>query len=149
MIVTSSRNGASGSRVGVNSKSRPAFTGANRFFLTPSAVLPADPCTISMHTSRIFDDPAAVLAHAVPAGSIASRNGNATVTPIPFRTVRRETCFFGMYMSPRYLNGSAPRTQARPLAGDPWPLFARPRTGAVDLLATTHLHEHVALLTSA
>src|SRR5438094_578652 len=148
MIVTSSRNGASGSRVGVNSKSRPAFTGANRFFLTPSAVLPADPCTMSMHTSRIFDDPAEVLAHAVPAGSIASRNGNATVTPIPFRTVRRETCFFVMYMLAPYLTGAAPRTPARSLAGAPWPRSASSRSAAVVVMASAMLIWNAGLLTT-
>ena len=35
----------------------------------------------------------AVLAKAVLAGTIASSNGSATVTPTPFSTVRREMCF--------------------------------------------------------
>src|SRR5205809_7801033 len=67
----------------------------------PITVLPADPWTISMHTSRVFDPPAAdaLRVHA-PAGSIASRTGRATVTPMPLRTVRREMCFLVMCMSP-------------------------------------------------
>src|SRR5438876_8843119 len=55
-----------------------------------------------MHTRRVL--PAAPAADArrvhAPAGSIASRNGRATVTPMPFRTVRREMCFIVMCMSP-------------------------------------------------
>ena len=100
--VTYSRNGASGSSVGLHSKSRPARTGANRFFFTPNAVLPAEPCTISMQTRRLLDDEgaASVFASAVRAGTIASSSGNATVTPMPFRTVRRDMCFFVMYISP-------------------------------------------------
>src|SRR6266540_7101338 len=50
-----------------------------------------------MHARRIFA--AAVFAHAVCAGTIASRNGSATVAPMPPRTVRREMCFFVMNMS--------------------------------------------------
>ena len=59
------------------------------------------PCTISMQTSRCFDAdaPAAVFANTVLAGTIASSNGSAMVTPMPFRTARRDTCFFEMYMS--------------------------------------------------
>ncbi len=65
------------------------------------AVLPALPCTISMHTRRCFDAaaPAAVLAYTVLAGTIASRNGSAAVTPMPFKMARREMCFFEMYMT--------------------------------------------------
>src|SRR5678816_4723084 len=39
---------------------------------------------------------AAVWARAVPAGTIASRNGSPSVTPAAFRTARREICFFVM-----------------------------------------------------
>ena len=35
-----------------------------------------------------------------PAGTIASRNGSATVTPMPFSTARREICFFVMNIRP-------------------------------------------------
>src|SRR5436309_2870724 len=67
----------------------------------PMTVLPADPWTISMHTRRVLPDAPAADARRVhaPAGSIASRNGSATVTPIPLRTVRRERCFLVMCMS--------------------------------------------------
>ena len=37
---------------------------------------------------------AAVLAYATPEGIIASSSGNAMVTPMPRRTVRRDKCFF-------------------------------------------------------
>ena len=60
-------------------------------FCSPIAVAPAEPCTISMQASRTR--PAAVLASAVRAGTIASRNGRATVAPSPFSTVRRDKCF--------------------------------------------------------
>ncbi len=65
------------------------------FLSRPIFVLPAAPCTCSMQERRIFPA-AAVFAHTVRAGTIASRNGSAIVTPIPRRTVRRETCFFVM-----------------------------------------------------
>src|SRR5262249_51101354 len=39
---------------------------------------------------------AAVFASAVAAGVIASRNGRATVTPMPLRTARRDRCRFVM-----------------------------------------------------
>ena len=35
----------------------------------------------------------AAWAHAERAGTMASRNGSAMVTPTPFSTVRREMCF--------------------------------------------------------
>ena len=57
-------------------------------------VAPAEPCTISMAASRTL--PAAVLANTVRAGTIASSNGNAIVTPMPRSTVRREMCFLVM-----------------------------------------------------
>src|SRR3954468_2823814 len=100
MMVTCSRYAASGSSVGVNSKSRPTCAGAKRFFFTPIAVLPALPWTISMHTRRCLDAdaPAAVFANTVRAGTMASRSGRATVAPIPLRTARRDTCFFEMYI---------------------------------------------------
>ncbi len=66
----------------------------------PIAVLPADPCTISMHARRTL---AGAFANTRPAGTIASMNGSATVTPIPFRTVRREMrfCEMNIRLSPR------------------------------------------------
>jgi hypothetical protein len=54
-------------------------------------VAPAEPCTISIAATRTL--PAAVFANAVLAGTIASMSGNAIVTPMPRRTVRREMCF--------------------------------------------------------
>ena len=57
-------------------------------------VAPADPCTISMAASRTL--PAAVLANAVRAGTIASNIGNAIVTPMPRSIVRRDMCFLVM-----------------------------------------------------
>jgi hypothetical protein len=42
---------------------------------------------------RIFGT-AAVWASAVAAGIIASSSGNASVTPAPFSTVRRDRCLF-------------------------------------------------------
>ena len=77
--------------VGDRSKSRPVAAGDHMCFCSPIAVAPAEPCTISMQASRTR--PAAVRASAVRAGTIASRNGRATVTPSPFRTVRRDRCF--------------------------------------------------------
>src|SRR5439155_12808305 len=101
-MVTSLRKGSSGLRlVPDRSKSAPTFSGAQRCFFTPMAVLPAAPWTISIATRRRPDEdgPAAVVAYALPAGSMASRNGSATVTTMPFRTVRRERCFFVMRIS--------------------------------------------------
>jgi hypothetical protein len=53
-----------------------------------------------MHTSR--GGAAAVLAHARPAGTIASSQGNVTDTPSPFSTVRRDRCFC-VFTIDRYL----------------------------------------------
>jgi hypothetical protein len=61
----------------------------------PSALLPAAPCTISMQASRDAGA-AAVFASSVLAGTIESSNGSANEAPMPFRTVRRERCFFVM-----------------------------------------------------
>jgi hypothetical protein len=51
-----------------------------------------------MQISRVIADaaPAADYANAVPAGTKASSSGSATVTPIPYRTARRDRCFFEM-----------------------------------------------------
>src|SRR6516162_3604378 len=96
-MVRSLRNGSRGLKLlGDRSKSRPIFSGDHRFFLRPIGVAPADPCTISMQMSRVFDADPAVFANAVPAGTIASRTGRATVTPMPLRTARRDRCFFEM-----------------------------------------------------
>src|SRR5688572_11957378 len=104
----SSRNGSSGARlVGERSKVRPTSAGAHMFFLMPNAVLPAEPCTISMAAKRIL--PRAACAEA-RAGTMASRKGSAMVTPAALRTVRRDNCFWLRY------NVSAPRNS--PLALD-------------------------------
>ena len=92
MIVRYSRSGSSGfSAEGVRSNLLPVAAGAHMFSLMPKAVLPAEPCTISMQASRTL--PAAVCARAVRAGTMASRNGRATVTPRPLRAARRDRCF--------------------------------------------------------
>ena len=54
---------------------------------------PVTACGNPTKASRFGDDPAAVSAHAVAAGFIASRSGSAIVAPTPFNTVRRATCF--------------------------------------------------------
>src|SRR5262245_15645281 len=48
---------------------------------------------------RFGDLPAGVWAHAVAAGLIASRSGRAMLAPMPCKIVRREICFFDIYMS--------------------------------------------------
>src|ERR1700724_2829600 len=76
------------------SNERPTPAGAHRLFASPNAVLPADPCTISMHARRILAADVDGLAKAFPAGPIASSRGSVIVTPMPFRTARREICLF-------------------------------------------------------
>jgi hypothetical protein len=63
--------------------------GDHMFIFAPKVELPAAPCTISMAARRTLPL-AAVLAHAVLAGTMASSSGRAAVTPMPLRTVRRE-----------------------------------------------------------
>ncbi len=75
----------------------PTAAGDHRFFCRPNFVAPAEPCTISMAASRTL--PAAVLANAVRAGTIASSIGSAIVTPKPRSTARREMCFLVMNIS--------------------------------------------------
>ena len=106
-IVMCSRNGSIGARLlGDRSNSRPAFSGAHMNFLAPKAVLPAAPCTISTAARRMRLG--AAFARAVRAGTIASRNGSAIVTPMPLSIVRREMCFFVMIIaSPDYPSPSA------------------------------------------
>src|SRR5262249_25869062 len=58
----------------------------------------AMPCGKKMPVKRLFGLVAA-WAKGVWAGSIASRNGKAKVTPAPRRKVRRERCFFWMNIS--------------------------------------------------
>src|SRR6187200_1511456 len=52
------------------------------------------PCGKPMKANRFGVEPAAVCAHAVAAGFIASSSGSAMVAPTPFSTVQREICFF-------------------------------------------------------
>src|SRR5215510_15026535 len=53
-----------------------------------------------MPTNRLTEfGPAAVWRWGVCAGSIDSRNGKATVTPTPWRNVRRGMCFLVMNIS--------------------------------------------------
>src|SRR5690606_41621808 len=71
-----------------------SWAGFQRFCVAPHSFEPADPCTISMATKRVRSDSAMPSFHALPAGAIASRNGSATVAPIPLRKVRRGSCFW-------------------------------------------------------
>src|SRR5687768_17904253 len=96
MMVMSLRNGSSGARLlGDRSNARPTSAGAHRFFLMPKAVLPAEPCTISMAAKRTL--PGAACAEA-RGGNMASRDGNAMVTAAGLRTVRRDKCFCVRYI---------------------------------------------------
>src|SRR5882724_5968276 len=82
-----------------------------------------------MHPSRLFGL-AAVLFKGVCAGTIDSRNGNATVTPAPRRNVRRERDFFVMNMvSPSQHGCSTQRHQ-----GTKTPRRPRSRIGLRGLL---------------
>src|SRR5712691_1293554 len=54
----------------------------------------AIPCGKNMPTTRPLEGAAAVCARAVAAGTIASSNGSAKVTPAPLRNIRRGICFF-------------------------------------------------------
>src|SRR5262245_14732831 len=95
-IVMSSFQGSSGARLPwLISKLLPVAEGAQRFFSIPIFVLPAAPCTISIHASRVLGLFAAVRDWA-NAGSMESRKGKATVAPIPRSMVRREICFLVM-----------------------------------------------------
>src|SRR6186713_2177792 len=51
-----------------------------------------------MQPRRVFGT-AAVCARSVPAGTIESSSGSASVTPVPRRNVRRERCFFVMKLT--------------------------------------------------
>src|SRR5438105_1874465 len=93
MIVRYSRYGSSGFiLVGERSKSRPAATGDHMFFSAPNLVAPAEPWTISMHTSLIFLLPASVFDVCVIAGSMDSSIGKPRAKPEPRRKVRRDRC---------------------------------------------------------
>ncbi len=75
-----SANGSSGLRMGVNSKPAPTFSGIHWSTMAP----------FGMYTApNRGAGAAAVFAVAVKAGTMASRNGSATVAPMPRRNVRR------------------------------------------------------------
>ena len=98
-IVRYLRNGSSGlSALGARSNARPVSAGDQRCCDAPQSLLPAAPCTISMQTSRVRSSDAAlaVFDHRPRAGTIASRNGSATVAPSPRSIVRRGMCFPAM-----------------------------------------------------
>src|SRR5262245_43601921 len=84
--------------VGDRSKSRPLAAGDHIFFSAPNLVAPADPWTISRHAKRICFP--SVLAACDMAGNIDSNTGNANATPVPWRNVRRERCFFVINTNP-------------------------------------------------
>jgi hypothetical protein len=90
-IVRCWRYASSGWRIGDISKLVPVCGGDQRSMIAP--------CGKPTKASRFGADPAAVCAHAVAAGFIASSNGNAIVAPTPFSTARRETCFLNTNMS--------------------------------------------------
>src|SRR5262245_1311268 len=100
-MVRYCRYGSSAIRlVGDRSKADPTSAGDQRFRLAPKFVLPAAPCTISIATKRTrFEPAAASRAQAVPAGTIASRKGRATVAPRPRSIVRRDRCLLAMYIT--------------------------------------------------
>ena len=77
-------------------------------------MLPAQPCTISIATSRSLR---ALAANAVPAGTMASSSGSATVAPRPFRTVRLERCFPVMYITLLINQLHSPHHVGRPFQG--------------------------------
>ena len=91
MMVRCLRNGVNGSRIADIVKSVPASFGDHRSMTAP--------CGKPTKANRFGVEPAAVCAHAVVAGLIASRSGNAMLAPMPFNTVRRETCFLLLYIS--------------------------------------------------
>src|SRR5262245_9778363 len=92
-MVRSFFQGSSGSRLlGPRSKSRPAAAGDHIFFCSPYRVHPAAPWTISRQASRS----GGFFVCGVIAGSMDSRNGSATVAPMPRSTVLREIAFLVM-----------------------------------------------------
>src|SRR5215469_10911777 len=84
-ITVWSRKGSSGFMMNGNlPASRTGFSGIQY----PGAM----PCGTKIPVKRVFA-PAAVFAKGVCAGTMESNNGNASATPAPLRTVRREMCF--------------------------------------------------------
>src|SRR5262245_34156332 len=96
-----SRKGSSDDKApGLRSKAVPTAAGDQKFLPRPNWVAPAEPWTISMADRRTLRA-AAVFAKA---GVMASSHGNATVTPSPRRTVRRDMCFFVIIIAPAPLS---------------------------------------------
>src|SRR5215813_13019500 len=88
-ITVCFRNGASGSKIAGSVKPLPTLSGTQ---------YPGDiPWGTKQATNRGFGV-AAVCARSVPAGTIASSSGKASVTPAPRKNVRRERCFFTINM---------------------------------------------------
>src|ERR1700733_7027961 len=72
------------------------------------------PCGTKHPTNRGFGV-AAVCACAVEAGIIASSSGSASVTPVPFKTVRREMCFLVINIAAVFSYVLPPMLSSRPL----------------------------------
>ena len=90
-VITSrcSRTGASGFRLGVNSKPAPAVFGIQYSSGAPFGTVTTPRRLVG----------AAALASAVNAGTMPSRRGSANVAPIPRRTVRRDSDIFVIIMA--------------------------------------------------
>src|SRR5687768_14305782 len=101
--VTYSRCGSSGLRMNGKSKSRPVLVGVHSSCSAPCG---------KYTKPRRGCGAAAVCAHAVPAGIMASSSGSAMVAPAPLRTVRRDRCFLNRNISKLLLKG---RPEGRPL----------------------------------
>ena len=93
-MVMSSRKGSSGFRLdGPRSKSRPAAAGAHRCWVIPHGVLPAEPCTISMATSRTF-----FARRRLGRGArrrrhrVEERQGQRDAQPLEHRAARKMSC---------------------------------------------------------
>src|SRR5579862_5051329 len=89
-MVRCLRNGSRGWRIGDMVKSVPVSLGDQRSMIAPMGK--------PTKAKRFGVFPAAVAAHAVEAGTMASRNGSATAAPTPFKTARRGMCFLKMNM---------------------------------------------------
>src|ERR1700686_2814775 len=113
------RNCSSGFRIGVNSKSAPTVFGVQNPGRSPSGtkIAPNRRCGF-----------AAVLAMAVNAGSIYSSNGNARVTPMPRRNVRRgnDILVMNMVASSLLLVRLLPDVAPGPARAERWLTLTRP-----------------------
>src|ERR1043165_9670448 len=79
------------------------------------------PCGNPTNAKRFGAVPAAVCAHAVAAGVIASRSGSAMVAPTPLSTARREMCFCDRYIVGLLVGAGFSRPMGPPEGG---PYFA-------------------------